>query len=286
MKILSFTIYTFCFLLLHIGTIAQDNKLTSKEKKEGWQLLFDGKNTDGWKGAFIPSFHAKGWRIEENALMVEASNGAESTNGGDIVTKKLFDNFELTVDFKLTTGANGGIKYFVDPAQPKPADPKSAIGLEFQLLDDAVHPDAKLGKNGNRKLGSLYDLIPAPENKPAKAIGEWNTARIISNGTHVEHWLNGVKLLEYERGSAAFNALVADSKYKAINGFGLIKTGAILLQDHGNRVYYKNIKIRELKAGDHANTAATNYGMVSYTYRNSFAKNVAATLACSKKSNC
>lgn len=260
------------FLFIPFALQAKDNELTKQEIKDGWKLLFDGKSMDGWKGAFLSSFPEKGWEIKENALMVEPSNGAESTNGGDIVTKQLFKNFELQVDFKLTTGANGGIKYFVDPTQPKPADPKSAIGLEFQLLDDAVHPDAKLGKDGDRKLGSLYDLIPAPVKKPIKPIGEWNTARIVSNGTHVEHWLNGVKLLEYERGSNAFKALVADSKYKAIMGFGLITKGAILLQDHGNQVFYKNIKIKEL--GD----VATSFGMVSYSFRNSFANNVAATL--------
>ncbi len=279
MKQSALALYTLCFLIFsQLSIQAQDNKLTKQEKKDGWQLLFDGKNTDGWKGAFIEGFPAKGWKISENALMVEPSGGAESTNGGDVVTKQVFDNFELMVDFKLTPGANGGVKYFVDPAQPKPANPKSAIGLEFQVLDDALHPDAKLGKNGNRTLGSLYDLIPAPTSKPAKPIGEWNTARIISSGSHVEHWLNGVKLLEYERGSTTFKALVEDSKYKDIPGFGLIAKGAILLQDHGNQVYYKNVKIRQLKVGEYGSAAATPYGMVSYTYRNSFSKNVAATL--------
>lgn len=263
----------FCICLLTKQyAFAQDNTLSDKEKNEGWVLLFDGKNTSAWKGAFKESFPAGGWKIDNGLLVVENSNGAESTNGGDIVTKKLYDNFELSVDFKLTSGANSGIKYFVDPAQPVPANPRSAIGLEFQLLDDAVHPDAKLGKNGNRKLGSLYDLIAAPVDKPAKPIGEWNTAKIISKANHVEHWLNGVKLIEYERGSAAFEELVAGSKYKDIAGFGLVAKGAILLQDHGNQVYYKNIKIREL------DNKPQSIGMVSYTYRNSFSKNVAATL--------
>ena len=273
MKIIKSKCYVICYLLLcQIAAYAQDNTLSKQEKKQGWVLLFDGKSTEGWKGAFKKSFPAGGWKIENGLLMVEPSNGAESTNGGDIVTKKLYDNFELSVDFKLTTGANSGVKYFVDPAQPVPANPRSAIGLEFQLLDDAVHPDAKLGKNGNRKLGSLYDLISAPVDKPAKPIGEWNTAKIISKGNHVEHWLNGVKLIEYERGSAAFKELVAGSKYKDIAGFGLVAKGAILLQDHGNQVYFKNIKIREL------DNKQPSIGMVSYTYRNSFAKNVAATL--------
>jgi hypothetical protein len=178
--------------------------------------------------------------------MVDPADGKESTNGGDIVTTALFSDFELLVDFKLTEGANSGIKYFVDPAQPKPSNPRSALGLEFQVLDDDRHPDAKLGINGNRKLGSLYDLIAAPADKPVHPVGEWNTARIISKGNHVEHWLNGVKLFSYERGSEQFKILVAGSKFKDIPGFGLVKAGRILLQDHGNRVYYKNIFLRRL----------------------------------------
>ncbi|OAQ41989.1 hypothetical protein A5893_02390 [Pedobacter psychrophilus] len=253
---------------------AQMNKLTTAEKQAGWKLLFDGKTTDGWRGAFMDTFPKKGWEISEGCLMVEPSNGAESTNGGDIVTKQLYDDFELTVDFKLTKGANSGIKYFVDNQQPKPGAPRSAYGLEFQLLDDDVHPDAKLGKIGNRKLGSLYDLIPAPSDKPLHPIGEWNTAKIISKGAHVEHWLNGQKLISYERGGDAFNTLVAESKYKDIPGFGLIEKGCILLQDHGNKVYFKNIKIRKIATASLGN----KYGVVSYTFRNEFAKNVPATL--------
>ena len=233
--------------LLHNSANAQDNQLSAKEKKEGWKLLFDGKTTTDWKGAFLDSFPAKGWKVADGQLIVEPSGGSESTNGGDIVTRDTYSNFELTVDFKITEGANSGIKYFVDPAQPAPANPKSAIGLEFQVLDDERHPDAKLGKNGNRTIGSLYDLIPARKDKKVRPIGQWNTARIVSKGNHVEHWLNGVKVLEYERGSAAFKALVADSKFKDILGFGLVSSGRILLQDHGNNVFYKNIKIRVLK---------------------------------------
>jgi hypothetical protein len=224
--------------------LAQDNQLSAKEKKTGWKLLFDGKTTTGWKGAFLDSFPAKGWKVDSGQLIVESSSGKESTNGGDIVTVDAYSNFELTVDFKITEGANSGIKYFVDPAQKAPANPKSAIGLEFQVLDDDRHPDAKLGKNGNRTVGSLYDLIPARTDKKVRPVGQWNTARIVSKGNHVEHWLNGIKVLEYERGSDAFKALVADSKYKDIPGFGLGSSGRILLQDHGNNVFYKNIKLR------------------------------------------
>ncbi len=236
-------------LLIHIKLSAQttDNNLSEKEKKENWKLLFDGKSTSAWKGAFKNTFPEKGWEIEDGILMVQPSNGAESKNGGDIITKELFSDFHLKIDFKLTEGANSGIKYFVDPNQSVPANPRSAFGLEYQLLDDERHADAKNGRDGNRTIGSLYDLITANSNKPVKPIGEWNTAEIISKGKHVEHWLNRVKILEYERGSEAFKKLIAISKYKDMPGFGLVEKGSILLQDHGNKVYFKNIKIKILK---------------------------------------
>lgn len=236
----------FCLVSFQLTAQTAINQLSAQEKKQGWKLLFDGQSTKGWKGAFLDQFPAKGWSITNGLLMVEPSDGGESTNGGDIVTTELYANFELLVDFKLSPGANSGIKYFVDPAQPVPSNPRSALGLEFQLLDDERHPDAKLGRDGNRTIGSLYDLITA-KNKQVNAIGEWNTARIISRGKHVEHWLNGKKVLEYERGGPSFMELIRQSKYKDIPGFGLVAEGRILLQDHGNRVYFRNIKIRTFR---------------------------------------
>ena len=261
--------------------IGQDNWLTIKEKKDGWQLLFDGKTANGWKGAFKNEFPSIGWKIENGLLMVEPSSGAESTNGGDIVTLKEYANFELSVDFKLSEGANSGIKYFVDAHQVAPANPRSAFGLEFQLLDDDKHPDATLGKNGNRTISSLYDLIPSIGNKLAKPIGEWNTAKIVSNGSTVEHWLNGVMVVAYDRGSGIFKSLIAASKYKDTPGFGLVQKGRILLQDHGNKVFFKNIKIKEttlISDRLSGKLLKENPGVVSYTFRNSFSKNVSATL--------
>ncbi len=269
------------FVMLSGIANAQENSLTKKEKQEGWKLLFDGKTTTGWKGAFTDNFPTKGWKIENGLLEVDANGGAESADGGDIVTLKEYDNFELKLDFKLTSGANSGVKYFVAPQQPTSASPRSAFGLEFQLLDDAVHPDAKLGKNGNRTISSLYDLIPAIDNKPVKPIGEWNTLKIVSNGTHVEHWLNGVMVLTYERGSHNFKSLIADSKYKDIPDFGLGKKGRILLQEHGFKVFYKNIKIKETKLNPDTRTGKLLKeipAVVSFTYRHSFEKNFKATL--------
>jgi len=222
------------------------NTLTQQEIKDGWKLLFDGKTTNGWRGAKLNKFPESGWAIANGELTVQEAGGAESRNGGDIVTVDQYGSFELSVDFKLTPGANSGIKYFVVNIEPN--RPGSAIGLEYQVLDDARHPDAKAGINGNRTLGSLYDLIPASADKPVKPIGEWNQARIIVNGKHVEHWLNGKKILEFERGSEAFLAHKAQSKFKNMPGFGEAPEGHILLQDHGNRVSYRNIKIRVLPA--------------------------------------
>ena len=220
------------------------NTLTDTEKADGWKLLWDGKTSEGWRGAKLTSFPQKGWMIENNMLKVEKSSGRESTNGGDIVTIQKYKNFELVVDFKITPGANSGVKYFVDTETNKGAG--SSIGCEFQILDDQKHPDAKLGVNGNRTLGSLYDLIPAVQNKPYRN-NFFNTAKVIVNGNHVEHWLNGVKVVEYDRNNQMFNALVAYSKYKDWPNFGNAESGNILLQDHGDEVWFQNIKIKELK---------------------------------------
>lgn len=221
-----------------------DNKLSPSEVTAGWKLLWDGETTTGWRSANSENFPTKGWKIENGVLKVLTAKGAESANGGDIITTAKYSNFELQIDFRLSTGANSGIKYFVNPDLNK--GPGSAIGCEFQLLDDVVHPDAKAGVKGNRTLASLYDLIPANADKPFKGIGEWNQALIKVNGNHVEHWLNGVKVVEYERNNQMWRALVAYSKYKNWPAFGESASGYILLQDHGDEVHFKNIKIKEL----------------------------------------
>jgi len=219
------------------------NNLTVQEEKDGWEMLWDGKTTNGWRGAKLDKFPEEGWSIEDGILSVADTGGGESTAGGDIVTTNDYSNFELKVDFKLTTGANSGIKYYVDTNINKGEG--SSIGLEYQILDDDVHEDAKLGSHeGSRTVCSLYDLIKADSNKPVNPIGEWNYAHIISINNHVEHWVNGVKVLEYERGSKEFLQLVSESKYAKWPNFGVLEKGQILLQDHGDKVSFKNIKVR------------------------------------------
>jgi hypothetical protein len=225
------------------------NQLTSYEKHMGWRLLWDGESSEGWRGVKLDHFPKTGWEMKDGVLSVLATDGGESTGPGDIVTKDVFSSFELELEFNITEGANSGIKYFVDPKLNK--GDGSAIGCEFQILDDKVHPDAKKGVNGNRKVGGLYDLIAAENlsikgrSKQFKGVGNWNKARIVVKGNKVEHWLNNEKVIEYDRHSQMFRALVAYSKYKDWNNFGEWPTGHILLQDHGNTVHFRSIKIRE-----------------------------------------
>jgi len=222
------------------------NNISADENRMGVRLLWDGKTTDGWRGAHTSGFPEKTWAIKDGVLWVTKGKSAESQNGGDIVTNEEFSAFDLQFDFLLSDTANSGVKYFVTEKEKTSG---SAIGLEYQVLDDDKHPDAKLGSIGNRTLASLYDLIPAKKTGREKLpIGEWNRGRIIvyPDG-RVEHWLNGWKVLEYQRGTQYFYALVAKSKFANIPGFGMAVKGHILLQEHGTQVGYRSIKIKELK---------------------------------------
>ena len=185
----------------NVKQIDLNNKLTNKEIKDGWKLLWDGKTSAGWRSYNGPSFPASGWEIKDGVLTVLPPTG-QTKSGGDIITIDTYKNFELSVDFLYTPGANSGIKYFVDG--------KTNVSCEYQILDDKLHPDAKLGKNGDRTLAVLYDLIP-PKSKKDNGPNQWNTATIIVKGNHVEHWLNGQMTVSYERGDAAWKALVETS---------------------------------------------------------------------------
>lgn len=221
------------------------NNLTAYEEQEGYQLLFDGVSNAGWVGAYQEVFPEKGWEIKDGTITVLPSDGGESTNGGDIVTTEQYRAFDLSFEFKLTEGGNSGVKYFVTLSENNTG---SAIGLEYQILDDENHPDAKMGVGGNRTLGSLYDLITAQKPKRAvRNIGEWNKGRVVVQPDNtVTHYLNGEQVVQYVRGSDEYEELVRKSKYKDWDNFGLAESGRILLQDHGDKVSFRNIKIKNL----------------------------------------
>jgi hypothetical protein len=221
------------------ATSGPANTLTAKEKAAGWKLLFDGKTTKGWRAFKNGVFPAEKWVVEDGTLKCAA--GKKVT---DIVTEEEFDSFEFSWDWRTSPKGNSGVKYLVDEAMSTRAN--DGIGFEYQVLDDDLHPDAKKGKDGNRTAGSLYDLIPAAKDKPLKPVGEWNSSRLVVNGNQVEHWLNGAKVVSYERGSAEMKTRIAESKYKDIKGFGEVQKGRLLLQDHDTEVYFRNMKIRPL----------------------------------------
>lgn len=220
------------------------NNLSEQEKLQGFSLLFNGKDMSGWRSAGKEASPDKGWLVEQGNLVVQDSSVKERP--GDLVTTGKYGAFELVFDFMLTPGANSGVKYFVEEAPGS----RSGLGLEYQVLDDEKHPDAKMGTLGNRTLASLYDLIPSIKLEPRfrKKIGEWNQGRVVVYpNNHIEHWLNGFKVVEYDRGNMIYQVLVAHSKYAKNKNFGMLPAAPILLQDHGDRVSYRSIKIRVLE---------------------------------------
>ena len=211
------------------------NLLTAKEKAGGWKLLFDGKSTTGWRGYKKQAMTDMGWKVEDGLLKKVAGE-----RGGDIITAQTFHDFEFSWEWKVAPGGNNGVKYFVTEERA------SAPGHEYQMIDDLGHPDGKLG--ARRQTASFYDVLPPAADKKLNPPGEWNASRIVVRGNHVEHWLNGAKVLEYELGSDAVKAGLAKSKFKDVPKFGEKIDGHLLLTDHGDECFFRNLKVRELSA--------------------------------------
>jgi hypothetical protein len=219
------------------ATDAPPNTLTQAERDAGWRLLFDGKTTAGWRGFKKDAFPTSGWAVADGCLKKTATGAGDSLGSGDIVTIDTFGDFDLRFEWRLAPGGNSGVKYFVTEERSGP------IAHEYQVLDDAGHPDAKVGTH--RHASAFYDVLPpSAAAKTVKPLGEFNQGRVLVRGDHVEHWLNGAKVLEYELGSPELKAAIAKSKFKDVAGFGTKIQGRILLQDHGDEVCYRNVKIQ------------------------------------------
>ncbi|HTE46819.1 MAG TPA: DUF1080 domain-containing protein [Gemmatimonadaceae bacterium] len=230
---------------------AAPNQLTAAERSAGWRLLFDGKTLAGWRGLGYDSVPTAHWKVTDGAIQKLASGNVpkmpdgQPANGGDLMTVDAFRNFELSFEWKVAPGANSGVKYNVDEAfSLKNASNHAALGFEYQVLDDSLNEDNKLASH---RSGALYELIAPGDNKRLEPVGSWNTSRIVFNGNHGEHWLNGAKVVDFDLGTARMDSALATSKYHSINGFADRRTGHIILQDHGDETFYRAIKIRELK---------------------------------------
>ena len=236
-------------MLASVGCLCMLALLSCSSTGRGWQLLFDGKTFDGWRGLgwdVVPPGH---WVIEDGCIKKVAREelprqaDGQPLSGGDLMTIDSFEDFELSFEWRISPGGNSGIKYNVsEELSTSDGSSHSALGFEYQVIDDDRHPD---GKIVTHMAGDLYDLI-APQNKQLRPVGEFNRARIIFQGNHGEHWLNGVKVIEYDLGTPLMDSLLAASKYSSIPGFGDKKKGHIVLQDHGDTVWYRDIKIRLL----------------------------------------
>ena len=226
------------------------NTLSKEEAEEGWILLFDGESFEGWRGLGRESVPLGVWTIEEGAIKkirssdVPTQEDGQPLAGGDILTEKTFMDFELSFQWKISTGGNSGVKYNVSEEMSTASPPQfAALGFEYQILDDQNHPDAENG--ADRTAAALYDLVE-PKNKTLKPVGEWNSARIVFRGNHGEHWLNGVKVLHFDLGTPEMKERLETSKYRIYDDFGRKRRGHIVIQDHTDAAWYRNIKIKEL----------------------------------------
>ena len=237
------------------------NQLTAAESAAGWRLLFDGRSLAGWRGLGMSGPPAGHWTVEDGAIKKIATKNVptlpngQRPPGGDLITTRTFRNFQLQWDWKMSPAGNSGLKYNVSEElslaggktaaalSPSTAQNRAALGFEYQMIDDERHSDGKLPTH---RSGALYDLITPNENKRLNPVGEWNHSLLVFNGNHGEHWLNGLKVVEYELGSPSMNAALAASKYRVIEGFATRRDTPIVLQDHTEEVYFRSIKIREL----------------------------------------
>jgi hypothetical protein len=250
MKRLNFILFILFFIFGSALVKAQvemnndnQNVLSKKEVKEGWKLLFNGVSFDGWRGINKNNFPDIGWKIENGMIHKTA------VKGGDIITIRKYSSFILDWEWKMVThGGNSGIKYFVN--ERKGDTGGYGYGLEYQILDDMDHEMMKSGTmkpNDYHTMGALYELYPPDPDKKPNPVGQWNKSRIVCKGKNVEHWLNGKMIMKCTRGSDDFNKRIADSKFRNVEGYGLFPEGHILLQDHDSEIYFRNIKILELK---------------------------------------
>ena len=204
---------------------------------DGFKPLFDGKSLDGWRGYKKADASETRWKVENGIVTIPENDGKDTRGQRDIISAGTYDQFDLRWEWKVAQGGNSGLKYFVLE------DETSAIGHEYQMIDDERHPDAKIGPH--RQTAAFYDVLPAAD-RPLKPAGEWNSSQVIVKGKHVEHWLNGKRVLQYELDSPELRAAIAKSKFKDIARFGKPQKGHILLQDHGNAVWYRTVRIKPL----------------------------------------
>ncbi len=235
--------YFIFIFVLAVGFVKAQtpNTLSETEKKEGWKLLFDGKTTSGWRN-FKSDKVGSAWKVIDGTLTLDTSkkNNGKLEGGGDLVTMAEYENYELSIEWKIEACGNSGVLFNV---QEGSNTTPWQTGPEMQVLDNSCHPDAKIIKH---RAGDLYDMISC-STETVKPAGEWNIAKIVTNKGHYAFWLNGVKTVEFDMHTAAWDKMVAASKFKDMAEFGKFKKGRLALQDHGNQVWFRNIKIKELK---------------------------------------
>jgi hypothetical protein len=230
------------------ATTLAPNGLTAPERAEGWRLLFDGTTFDGWRGLGYDSVPTAHWKIENGAIKKVPSGqiprmaDGQPVSGGDLMTTERFADFELAWEWRISRAGNSGVKYNVsEELSLAAAANHAALGFEYQLLDDSLHNDNQIPSH---RAGALYDLIAPNASKRLRPVGEWNASRIVFRGNHGEHWLNGSKVVEFDLATPRMDSLLARSKYRSIANFAQRRAGHVVLQDHGDEVYFRSIKIR------------------------------------------